>query len=154
MHILPNDCEPFRGTDQTLCVYIWTCPKAEIHRGLQSCSVALSLLRHRVIFTPVSAGNCCLLMSTSQDPRVWQHKLLSSLGSGSLSISCSLICQIWARDEAWSRAFSREVSGAVGEIKSTDIGLCKVLRQRPAEGSDERHLGEPCQGRLPGGGDA
>lgn len=26
------------------------------------------------------------------------------------------------------------------EIKSTDTGLCKVLRQRPAEGSDERHL--------------
>lgn len=66
MHILLNDCEPFRGTDQALCVYVWTRPKAEVYRGLQSCSVALSLLRLRVISTPVSAGDCCLLLSTSQ----------------------------------------------------------------------------------------
>ena len=63
MHILPNDCEPFRGTDQALSVYVWTCLKAEVYRGLQSCSVALSLLRLHVISTPVSAvtvASCCL----------------------------------------------------------------------------------------------
>lgn len=34
------------------------------------------------------------------------------------------VCQICERDEGWSRAFSREVSDPVGEIKPTNMGLC------------------------------
>lgn len=109
MHILLNDCEPL-GAQTRLYVFMYGQhrPKAEVYRGLQSCSVALSLLRLRVISTPVSAGDCCL-------PVVY---LFQTLGFGSivvellrkqiLSIPCSLIRQIWARDEAWSRAFSRK----------------------------------------------